>query len=269
MFMRIGIIGNGFVGGATALLECEANDVCVYDIDPDKCKPKGTSLDDLDGCDVIFICVPTPMNEDGSCDLSFVENTIEEVTKKIERTNLVIRSTVPVGTSESFGVCVMPEFLTETNWENDFINCKNWIIGADCIQTERTALAVVTAFRNAYEHGKIKHCNFSTYTTKEAELVKLVRNTFLATKVSFFNEVENFCNSAGVSYENILNGVVMDDRIGDSHTSVPGPDGKRGFGGKCFPKDVSSLRDQMLKAKINPHIINAVLSRNKLDRVNI
>ena len=80
--------------------------------------------------------------------------------------------------------------------------------------------------------------------------------------------MENFCNSAGVSYENILNGVVMDDRIGDSHTSVPGPDGKRGFGGKCFPKDVSSLRDQMLKAKIDPHIINAVLSRNELDRVN-
>jgi len=266
--VKIGIIGNGFVGGATALLECEGNDVCIYDLDPDKCKPSGFSLDDLYDCHVVFICVPTPMKEDGSCDLSFVKNAVEEASKKVRRTRLVIRSTVPVGTSQSLGVCSMPEFLTETNWKNDFINCKNWIIGADSPMTTKTSLKVAKAFKTAQEYGKIKHYNFSICATKEAELIKLVRNTFLATKVSFFNEVEGFCKSRNISYENILEGVIMDKRIGSSHTSVPGPDGKKGFGGKCFPKDVSSLRDQMIQAKIDPYIINAVLLRNEIDRDN-
>jgi len=260
--MNVGIIGGGFVGSATALLECEGNDVFIYDLDPDKCKPKGFSLDDLYCCHVVFICVPTPMGEGGACDLSFVKKAVQEVSKVVRRTSIVIRSTVPVGTCEELGVCVMPEFLTEANWRDDFVNCKDRIIGDDSPRM-RTSFRVAKLFKTAKECGKIKHWSISTCTTKEAELVKLTRNAFLATKVSFFNEIESFCRSMGISYENVLRGVTMDERIGLSHTSVPGPDGKRGFGGKCFPKDASSLLHQMFQQGIDPYIINASLLRNQ------
>ena len=266
--MKIGIIGNGFVGSATALLECEGNDVFIYDLNHDKCKPKGLSLSDLDDCCVVFVCVPTPMREDGSCNLDFVEGVVEEVSKIVLRQKIVIRSTVPVGTSEELGVCVMPEFLTEANWKNDFINCKSWVVGEDN-PAMRTSLSIGRIFQTAQKQGKIEHLNFSACTTKEAELIKLVRNTFLATKVSFFNEVETFCRAMNISYENVRKTVALDNRIGGSHTAVPGPDGKKGFGGTCFPKDTFSLRHQMTQAKVEPLIIDAVLSRNQeLDRLN-
>ena len=266
--MKIGIIGNGFVGSATALLECEGNDVFIYDLDHDKCKPKGLSLGDLHDCRVVFVCVPTPMREDGSCNLDFVEGVVEEVSKIVLRQKIVIRSTVPVGTSEKLGVCVMPEFLTEANWEKDFINCESWVVGEDN-PAMITSLSIGRIFQTAQRQGKIKHLNFSACTTKEAELIKLARNTFLATKVSFFNEVETFCRAMNISYENVRKTVALDNRIGSSHTAVPGPDGKKGFGGTCFPKDTFSLRHQMTQAKVEPRVINAVLSRNQeLDRLN-
>jgi UDPglucose 6-dehydrogenase len=266
MFMKIGIIGNGFVGGATALLECEGNDVFIYDLDPNRCKPRGLSLGDLCDCRVVFVCVPTPMRDDGSCNLDYVEKVVEEVSKIVLRQKIVIRSTVPVGTSERLGVCVMPEFLTEANWKNDFVNCENWIVGEDS-STMITSLSIGRIFQAAQKQGKIKHLNFSACTTKEAELIKLTRNTFLATKVSFFNEVETFCQAMDISYENVRKMVALDNRIGDSHTAVPGPDGKKGFGGTCFPKDAFSLCHQMTQAKVDPCVINAVLSRNQeLDR---
>jgi UDPglucose 6-dehydrogenase len=264
--MKIGIIGNGFVGGATALLECEGNDVFIYDLDPGKCKPRGLSLNDLRDCHVVFVCVPTPMRGDGSCNLDFVEKVVGEVSEIVLRQKIVIRSTVPVGTSEKLGVCVMPEFLTEANWKNDFINCKSWVVGEDN-PALRTSLSIGRIFQTAQKQGRIKHLSFCGCTTKEAELIKLTRNTFLATKVSFFNEVETFCRAMDISYENVRKMVALDNRIGDSHTAVPGPDGKKGFGGACFPKDTFSLRHQMTQAKVESRVINAVLSRNQeLDR---
>ena len=97
---------------------------------------------------------------------------------------------------------------------------------------------------------------------EEAELTKYVRNTFLATKVSFFNEIEEFCRVHNVSYRKVRELTLYDDRIGDSHTSVPGPDGKRGFGGTCFPKDVSSLLHQILAKGMMSYIILAARNRN-------
>jgi UDPglucose 6-dehydrogenase len=202
------------------------------------------------------------MNEGGSCDLSFVEDAVAKVSEFVEKTNIIVRSTVPVGTSERLGVCVMPEFLTEANWKNDFINCEDWIVGDDS-PNMRGALLVARVFQLAHKQGKIKHFNIKTCTTKEAELVKLTRNAFLATKVSFFNEIESFCQSMDISYKNVLDGVTLDKRIDSSHTSVPGPDGERGFGGKCFPKDASSLLYQMFQQGIDSYIINASLLRNQ------
>ena len=133
--INVGIIGSGYVGNATKLFGCvDTNDIQditlrVYDIDPEKCTPKGISMSDMGECDIVFVCVPTPMNEDGSCHLDIVESVVNDLSKIVEKSKIFIRSTVPTGTSRSLGVNFMPEFLTEANWEDDFKNLKNWIVG--------------------------------------------------------------------------------------------------------------------------------------------
>ena len=104
-------------------------------------------------------------------------------------------------------------------------------------------------------------------TNKEAEMIKMFKNCFLATKVSFCNEMSLFCEHKGINYENVRRLAANDDRILHSHTTVPGPDGKRGFGGTCFPKDTSSLRYEIKQSGLEPYIMNAIIERNeKVDR---
>ena len=271
---KIGIIGNGFVGRATSLLGCEGVEIVIYDLDPMKSVPVGSSPEVLTDCDLVFVCVPTPMNEDGSCNLDLVEEAVKEASKRVGPERVVIKSTVPVGTSNNLGVGFMPEFLTEANWENDFANCEYWVIGDDryADQYATTPLASDTikeVFVLAHKAGRINHLNFQICKTKEAELVKYVRNSFLATKVSFFSEVEEFCRNINVSYELIRDLTCLDPRINKAHTLVPGPDGKRGFGGTCFPKDVSSFACQQKKVGQKSYIIEAAIERNdKVDRTD-
>ena len=131
--MSFAIIGNGFVGKATQIL-AENNPnlkMIIYDIDPQKCKPLGTKLKDLRECDIIFICVPTPMDKNGRNYLGIVESVVSDLKKIVDlsKTHIVIRSTVLVGTSDRLGCYFMPEFLTERNWREDFRNCSDWLFG--------------------------------------------------------------------------------------------------------------------------------------------
>ena len=97
-------------------------------------------------------------------------------------------------------------------------------------------------------------------------MIKMFKNCFLATKVSFCNEMYEYCQLKGINYENVRNIVTKDERIGESHTIVPGPDNKKGFGGTCFPKDINSLKYEMEKINMKPYIINSVINRNNIDR---
>ena len=245
--INIGIVGGGYVGNATKLFGCkDSNDVQdvvvrVYDTDPEKCVPKDISIIDLEECDIIFVCVPTPMNEDGSCHLDIVKSVINDLSHIIDKSKIFIRSTVPTGTSKSLGVNFMPEFLTEANWEDDFKNLKNWVIGLHNENDKEIKSTIRSIFKIAKRSGKILHANVYYASTDVAETTKLVRNTFLATKVSFFNEIESFCKAKKLDYEVLANMVALDERINSSHMIVPGPDGKRGFGGTCFPKDINSF----------------------------
>jgi len=266
--MKIGIVGNGYVGGATALLKSRNVDVLVYDVDDEKCRPRGTSMKDLLNCSFVFVCVPTPMDEEGKCFLSLVEEVVGKLTELgYEQQRIIIKSTVPVGTCRKLNVMFMPEFLTERNWKHDFLSQKNWILGTN-ERSDRIRDDLYSIFDSAWHDGLLisrPHMTFST--TEEAELTKYVRNTFLATKVSFFNEMEEFCRINNISYRKVRELTLYDDRIGDSHTSVPGPDGKRGFGGTCFPKDVSSLLHQVLDKGMVSYILNAARNRNNdIDR---
>ena len=261
--MKIGIIGNGYVGGATALLKNRNVDVLVYDIDNEKCTPRGLGLNDLLQCQFIFICLPTPMDVEGKCSTELVSKAVNDLRdRKYDTERIIVKSTVPVGTCRKLNVMFMPEFLTEQNWQHDFLSQKNWILGTNT-RNDKVRDELYSIFDSAWHDGVLVHRPHMTFaTSEEAELTKYVRNTFLATKVSFFNEIEEYCRVNNISYRKVRELTLYDDRIGDSHTSVPGPDGKRGFGGTCFPKAVSALLHQMLDSGMMSYILNAARNRN-------
>ncbi|MAH50830.1 hypothetical protein CMI37_33740 [Candidatus Pacearchaeota archaeon] len=265
--MKIGIVGNGFVGQATARLCHREEYARIWDVDESK-RQFCENLHDFKDCSFVFICVPTPMKKNGACDTSVVESVVRELMEcDINKERIVIRSTVPVGTSRNLGVMFFPEFLTERNWKEDVKNCKTWVLGTD-IRDDKIRDDFYFWLRRAYLQKCLKHDPELLFSsTGEAELAKYVRNCFLAVKVSFFNEIEKFCDKKDLNYEQVRGLTCLDERIGKSHTQVPGPDGKKGFGGTCFPKDINSLIYQMNNNQLIASVMGAAKYRNEnLDR---
>lgn len=262
--MIIGIIGNGFVGKATQILACPDVDIRVYDIVPELCIPKDLQLHDLVVCDIIFICLPTPMTIDGSCYTNLISDTIIEL-KKLKCNNITIRSTVPINYCNEHNVFFMPEFLTEQNWKNDFINNSHWIFGL----TGNDAIDL--PFKNqmtklinySYEHNCITSNDTIFMLSNEAEMLKLVKNTFLACKVGYFNEMYDLAKALNIDYETVINVASLDNRIGISHMKVPGYNNTRGYGGTCFPKDTHNLYTLFNKHNIKSYYIKNSLERNE------
>ena len=236
----IGIIGGGFVGTATRYLcENKKTKILVYDTSPEKSTV--SSLEDLKNCELIFICVPTPMNPDGSCSTCIVETTVKEINRICPVAKIILRSTVPPGTSEKLKVDFMPEFLTERNWKRDVERCDRWILGLSPGTSDHSSILLQKILVEAHKESKITCKKIILETSKTAELTKYIANAFLATKISFFNEMGSICEHFEVPFENVRKLVTRDSRIGKSHSLVPGPDGKAGFGGVCLPKDISGL----------------------------
>jgi nucleotide sugar dehydrogenase len=264
--MKIGVIGNGFVGKATCTLVCDEVELLCYDINPELCNPKGCTLKMIIECDLIFISVPTPMMKDGSCYLKILESVVEDISKlkPLENLNIVIRSTVPPGTADRLNCYFMPEFLTEKNYIKDFKNCEEWIFGLKGNDNdEKFKINIKKLFNLSHKYGKISSNKCSFLLNKEAEMVKLFRNTFLATKVSFCNEIYEYCQSENINYNNMIQLACNDSRIGNSHSMVPGHDGKKGFGGTCFPKDINNLLNLMKKNNVKSYILENVIKRNQ------
>jgi len=268
--MNIGVIGSGFVGKATQQLDHSAIKLFVYDIRPELCNPIGLKLSDLKQCDVIFVCVPTPMEASGSCHLGIVESVLRDLSSVIDPSKnfVVLRSTVPPGTSDRLGCYFMPEFLTEKRYVQDFIECEHWIMGLRGLPSDDLFQDVIRAlFQSAKRAGKIEHDHVVFRSNSEAEMIKYFRNTFLSVKVSFCNEMEEFCRMKGINYNQVAYAASLDSRIGSSHTAVPGPDGKRGFGGTCFPKDTNALLYEMNKVGMESYVLRGAIERNRnIDR---
>jgi nucleotide sugar dehydrogenase len=263
--MSFGIIGNGFVGKATQLLKSNNHPMKIYDIDPEKCSPPNISLSDLADCRIIFVAVPTPSNPDGSCHLEIVRSVIENIRALNIRAHIVVRSTVVIGTCDELDCYFMPEFLTEKNWANDFYQCINWIFGmrkGTVIENQDFMNEITALINDANEEGNIKYNKITFVPNKEAEMIKYYRNTFLAIKVSYSNEIHEFCSKNNIDYETVRHVATEDRRIGNSHTAVPGPDGRFGFGGTCFPKDTHSLLHQFETAGIKSYILKSAVQRN-------
>ena len=237
--MRIGIIGQGYVG--TALKEGFQDFYQVETFDKyDIAKSTQPNISDVVGLsDVLFVCVPTPMKNDGTCYTGIVEEVIREINQEANGQIVVIKSTVPPGTTDRLNeeyvhttTIFNPEFLTEANFIQDFKNQNRIILGGDRKGTNKVRQIYSRIFPNA---------TIVKTGAKHAEMVKYFTNCFLATKVSFANEMYNICKQLDIDYDKVVEYAIYDERLGKSHWAVPGPDGDFGFGGHCFPKDLSAI----------------------------
>lgn len=233
MKFKVGVIGNGFVGEAQAFAFSPTTDLRIYDIDPTKATH---TKEEIDECDFIFVCVPTPMKKDGTQDLSYVKKVFDEA---VSGPTYIIKSTVLPGTTDklwgkypSLSIIFSPEFLTERTAKLDMLTQARIVLGGRKDLTMKAKELFEQRFMN-------RHIIETTSTT--AELIKYMNNTFFATKVSIMNEFKLLADAIGADWEDALYGFAADGRIGDSHLHVPGPDGRLGYGGTCFPKDVNAL----------------------------
>ena len=237
--MKIGIVGQGYVGTAIKVGFEPHYRVETYD-KYDKSKSTCDLFDMVETCEVIFVCVPTPMNKDGSCHTDIVESVIKDIDDKmLPKPTVVIKSTVPPGTTDRLhrkykyvDVIFNPEFLTEANFVEDFRNQNRIILGG--IRRGTTKLRQV--YSKVFPKATIVKTG-----AKHAEMVKYFTNTFLATKVSFANEMKYICDNLDLDYDKVVEYATYDERLGKSHWAVPGPDGELGFGGHCLPKDLSAI----------------------------
>ena len=263
--IKIGIIGNGFCGQATEMFACNNNICKFYDIIPEKCSDDITSLSDFKDYDFIMICVNTPMiKETGQCYTGLVKKCIEQIRNVIDSniTTIIVRSTVPINFCKENNVVFMPEFLTEANWKNDVLNCPNWFIGINDLSNTNLINKIDLIFKNRFPDTQRTYLK-----SEEAESIKYFRNCFLATKISFCNEFYTLCNALNIDYETVRKFATLDNRIGSSHTLVPGPDGYRGYSKSCFPKDTAALLYQFNSENVESTVLRSVIDRNnRIDR---
>ena len=266
--LRVGIVGNGYIGRATRLLECASIDMRVYDIRPELCSPPETTMADLENCDLVFFCLPTPMDHHASCHTGILLDSF----RTLQNPYKVIRSTVPRGFSQSVGGYFMPEFLTEANWKNDFIHTTHWVLGRlegeeYAARNEEFTKRLTTLITACWKDGVIVSNEIVWMTTSEAEFLKLAKNCFLAAKVGIFNELYAFAMAKGVNYDRVKEIIRLDPRMGTTHMDVPGAQGRFGYGGTCFPKDTHSLYSQFQTANVPSYYFQTSLIRNdEVDR---
>ena len=260
--MTIGIIGQGYVGTAIKLGFQEHYKIETYD-KFDLAKSTRSNVKDIvEEANVIFVCVPTPMRKDGTCYTGIVEEVIREINETATDHIIVIKSTIPPGTTDRINqeythstVIFNPEFLTEANFLEDFRNQKRIILGGDRKGTNKLR----QIYSKVFPHATIVKTG-----SKTAEMVKYFTNTFLATKVSFANEMYSVCEQIGIDYDKVVEYATYDERLGKSHWAVPGPDGELGFGGHCLPKDISAI----VNGYGDMELLQAVLKVNDRVRKN-
>ena len=220
--IKVGIIGCGFVGSALKVwLEENNKNVAIRVSDP----PKGYN-DDMADIDIAFVQIHMPTEDDGTQDLTLMK----EIIHKLPNVPVFVRTTILPGTSDLLSretghqVCYMPEFLTQRTYIEDFKHQTMVFTGA---------LELLTKI--------FKGKKFTVMTPLEAEITKYAHNVFGAYKVTYFNAVKEYCEKMGADWANVHTGVLLSGYINETHTNVPGPDGKCGYGGKCFPKDVNAF----------------------------
>lgn len=260
--LELGIVGAGFVGSAVdAGFDKGVNKIVV---DP---KVNDNTIDDLLDTALCFVCLPTPSSGEGDVDATILESVLKELDKKNYKGIVVIKSTITPYYLLQFKkhyqlkMVYNPEFLTEANATQDFLNSKMLVLGGkwrDCEYVEKCYA----------RHSSVKLTPAFKTDLITASLVKYTVNSFLATKVAFFNELYDLFeqSNAHSSWEHFTQILSADPRIGSSHMKVPGPDGERGFGGHCFPKDTEAFLFYAERIGSKLPILNKACAENRKRR---
>lgn len=236
--MMIGIVGHGFVGKAVDFgFTC--NKVVI--------DPKyGSSVGNIPNPkgsrpSMFFVCVPTPMGEDGNADISIITEVVQDLHVHYPEAIVVIKSTVTPHTIEKLSrihnhIVANPEFLSERNANHDFVNPPMLVLGGH----QKDVDLVEKAYRL---HTTCALCPVFKMDLLSACMIKYTINSFLATKVTFFNQLKEAFDRSGaeISWDHFTSILANDSRIGSTHMQVPGPDGRYGWGGACFSKDTMAL----------------------------
>ena len=237
--MKLGIVGHGFVG--TAVDHGFTRDIQKFIVDP---KHNSTNtIEDLIKFkpDAVFVAVPTPQSESGECNTEILEGVMQQLNNS-KGLLVIVKSTVPAYKLQkiqeeciNIRIVYNPEFLTEKNYIDDFVNPAMHVFGGMNKDTD--------AVEKLYlEHSDCAECPVYKTDLITASMVKYCINSFLATKVTFMNEMYDVLRAArGADWNTFTNIIANDPRIGNSHMKVPGNDGQRGYAGSCFPKDTAAL----------------------------
>ena len=271
--MKIGIIGMGFVGKAvhSAIYNAFHQTVCI-DNEPKKFigteyKVHGTDhYELLKDCDAVFVCVSSPSLPDGSCDTFNLEEVLYNLYNINYKNVIISKVTAPPNCYETQGrlnpnLVYIPEFLRESSAEKDFVNPNFIVVGGTIKAYQYEAIRVMESIID------LSCVSVHVCTMKEASLMKYTINCFLATKVTFMNQIYQIAKENDIDYEEVKRLIKFDHRIGTSHLDVPGPDGQFGFGGHCFPKDMKALIS-IQKDKKHSFLID-VMKHNLWDREKI
>lgn len=252
--MKIGIIGLGYVG--TAVFKTHSTHSVIVR-DP-KLENKSATIEQIKNCDGIYVCVPTPMESSGSCNTTYVESVLEEL---IGYDNVIIcKSTLPPGKYKELNLKYpnlvhAPEFLTAANADKDYENSAWVLIGGHEPYVEMA--------RKIISSSSIKATEYHVTNIETASLFKYLANTFLSTKVIFMNELYHLAKKLDINWNEIIQISNFDPRLGGSHWQVPGPDGQFGYGGACFPKDVSALIEHAKDIGIQLNLLEKVKNINQ------
>lgn len=263
--MKIGVAGCGFVGSAVV--------DGINKLDPghefykyDPYLYKDIKIESLKDCEMIFVCVPTPMDNNGKMDdvcLRDVFNNLSAINYKglciIKSTTVPIVVRKLIDDFKNLRIVTNPEFLTERVALQDFINSKWVIIGGEDEDSKKLYDFFIKLWPNA---------KFSLIKADEAMMVKYMCNTWFSVKVSLINEFYDLVDKTGMDWNNVINAFATDDRVGPTHLQCPGPDGDRGFGGKCFPKDLNAMLYIMNELGIQNDVLKAAWTDNKYFRKN-
>lgn len=257
--MKVGIIGYGFVGRALKSGLNSSEEVCL--IDP----ILKTTESDLIKFDpqIVFVCVPTPMNNDGSQNISILTNVLLNLIAFNINCPVVLKSTtLPSAlkkiTSYMPEIVYNPEFLREKHAEEDFIKSNHIVLGG----SNKNSIRFVEQFY--LNNTKCIAKNYVKTDLITASMIKYTINSFLATKVSFFNEINTVFKSSNANdtWSNFIEYLSYDKRLGDSHMSVPGHDGRLGFGGACLPKDSKAFIKYAESKNIELNVLNTAIRVN-------
>lgn len=236
--MKMLIVGHGFVGKA---VDYGFSHPKVHKTIVDPKYPDSPKLQDLNigQYELIFVCVPTPFGKDGKIDSSILEEVMSDLRRgnTIHDNIIAIKSTVTpdiLRKIKGHGVVYNPEFLTEKSANEQFINPQFHVIGGAFTDAQRLG-------RYYKKYSLCNPCRIHYMGMEEASFVKYTINSFLALKVTFFNQLYDAAVQNDIDFNQVINVVGEDSRVGHSHTKVPGFDGKQGYGGACFPKDTSAL----------------------------